>query len=227
MSLIDTQFIDIQWLKMYGLGRNNVLDYFYTSPFFDLTSNNELIRTQGVQPEHLINMTGLEYALDTDIPDQPNLFVIRKQYRESPRKVQLLDVYYCLDGIIYQSPELLQLIRSRINKTSHYLVTSFQLLQNSTTYSTRRGRICWSQEVEEEGQEETHRKDDKKSDEAHELKVDDADGGIAAGSVVVSDGAAAVTSGVAAPATGTRTSTVTIREFPSFSRVIADLKKSF
>jgi MED6 mediator sub complex component len=207
MSMIDTQYIDIQWLKTYGLGRNNVLDYFYTSPFFDLASNNNLIRTQGVQPDHLVNLTGLEYAVDPDIPDQPNLFVIRKQYRESPKNVRILEVYYCLDGIIYQSPELLQLVRSRINKTSHYLDESFQLIQSSTSYSNRHGRICWAQEDHDSGPTEC-------------------------GGDQASSGAASTTAGQvgrdhssAGSGTSTDVPPVMIREFPSFSRVVEDLRK--
>ena len=204
--MIDTQYIDIQWLKTYGLGKNNVLDYFYTSPFFDLTSNNELIRTQAVHPDHLVNLTGLEYALDPDIPDQPNLFVIRKQYRESPRKEQILYLYYCVDGIIYQCPELLQLVRSRINKTSHYLARSFELLQSSTSYSSRYGRTCWSDKQEQEITDVTS------PDVTAEATMKDV---ATIENVVDSDDK----NGNVPP--------IIIPEFPSFNRVLEDLRKSF
>jgi hypothetical protein len=41
------------YLQTFGLRKENALDYFYLSPFFDVNSNNQLIRTQGVSIEHL------------------------------------------------------------------------------------------------------------------------------------------------------------------------------
>ena len=143
---VGTQYIDIFWLKTFGVFRVNVLDYFYESPFFDPTSNNQLIRTQGVAPEHMISMTGMEYVLDELNMCEPHLYVIKKQRRESPRKAELLEVYYVIDGIIYQSPDLLQLFRSRINKAAFYLGSSFNELQGTTSYTSKQGRKCWSRQ---------------------------------------------------------------------------------
>ena len=61
-------FMDIQWLSAFGVNKLSALDYFYTSPFFDQTSNNQRIRVQGLESERrdeiLKSMTGLEYMLD-------------------------------------------------------------------------------------------------------------------------------------------------------------------
>ena len=146
MSL-HTQYMDMIWLKFYGLSRVNVLDYFYSSPFFDLTSNNQLIRTQGVRPEHLVSMVGLEYVLDEINISEPNLFVIKMQYRKSPREISPREVFYCIDGVIYKSPDMLDLVRSRVTKASYYLGNSFNQLHETVSYSSIKGHRCWSDPI--------------------------------------------------------------------------------
>jgi len=92
--LENIQFIDSLWLRAYGLNRENVLDYFALSPFYDPKSNNEALRTQGAGPEHLQNMIGLEFVLEASCNHEPVLFVVKKQMRSSPRVAEVLDVYY-------------------------------------------------------------------------------------------------------------------------------------
>ena len=123
-------YIDIQYLAAFGLFKANCLEYFYTSPFFDQNSNNQRLRVQGLHPDQhlsvLQTMTGLEYVLDEHNTCEPNLFVFRKQNRWSPKRADLIDVYYCTDGIIYQCPDFLNLLKSRVAKTSFYLGRSFE-----------------------------------------------------------------------------------------------------
>ena len=200
---VGTQYLDILWLKTFGLYSVNVLDYFYTSPFFDHSSNNQLIRTQGVAPEHLISMVGIEYVLDEHNISEPNLYVIKKQLRESPRKAELQEIYYIIDGIIHQSPDLLQLFRARISKASHYLGNSFTALQSTTTYTSKEGRQCWSKR-EEIGNIE---KDTEIRDEENHMDV-----------MKESETKPAVRKVMVAG---------NIREFPPFLRMFEDLKTSF
>lgn len=54
----------------------------------------------------------MEYVLSDVI--EPNLFVIRKQKRESPEKASPMLAYYILDGSIYQAPQLCNVFASRI-----------------------------------------------------------------------------------------------------------------
>lgn len=56
--------------------------------------------------------TGMEYILQD--AQEPHLFVIRKQKRESPEKVSAQAAYYVLDGSIYQAPHLYNVIGSRV-----------------------------------------------------------------------------------------------------------------
>lgn len=57
-------------------------------------------------------MTGTEYMLNEVM--EPNLFVIRKQKRDSPEKVTPMLTYYILDGSIYQAPQLCNIFAARI-----------------------------------------------------------------------------------------------------------------
>lgn len=143
---MNTQYIDITWLSTFGLTSSNVLDYFYTSPFYDSASNNETFRRQGtpadVMVAHLTNgkTTGLEFALDTANTKEPHLFVIKKQNRHRS-SVDLLEVYYCLDGIIYQSPILLDLLRNRIAKVALRLKRSFEELDIAVLENQKLGEV--------------------------------------------------------------------------------------
>lgn len=129
---MNTQYIDITWLTTFGLQIDNVLEYFYTSPFYDPNCNNEIVRTQGLSSEHLQALVGTEYAVDIQSSQPPHLFVIRKQERRSKTITETLEIYYCLDGIVYQCPVLLDVIQTRIAKTTAALGQSFSALVEAT-----------------------------------------------------------------------------------------------
>jgi len=165
LELQTQSYIDIQYLATFGLYKINALEYFYTSPFFDAESNNERLRKQGVHPqEHLAilqTMTGLEFVLDEHNTCEPNLFVFRKQKRWSPKRADLIDVYYCTDGIIYQCADFLSLLKTRAAKTSFYLNRSFDLIHSGVRWTDssssiatagvgsrkrKSGFVCWKTE---------------------------------------------------------------------------------
>ncbi|KAL6606886.1 hypothetical protein ACP70R_042539 [Stipagrostis hirtigluma subsp. patula] len=119
-------FRDQLWLNTYPLDRNLVFDYFALSPFYDITCNNESLRSRQIHPldmSHLTKMTGIEYLL-TDVME-PHLFVIRKQRRESPEKSNAMLAYYILDGSIYQAPQLCNVFASRISRAMHHISKAF------------------------------------------------------------------------------------------------------
>ncbi|XP_057550096.1 mediator of RNA polymerase II transcription subunit 6 isoform X1 [Amaranthus tricolor] len=121
-------FRDQLWLNTYPLDRNLVFDYFALSPFYDRTCNNEQLRMNSIHPldlSHLSKMTGLEYLLNEVI--EPNLFVIRKQKRDSPEKVTPMLTYYVLDGSIYQAPQLCNVFNARIGRALYYVQKAFSI----------------------------------------------------------------------------------------------------
>uniref|UniRef100_A0A2C9W3P1 Mediator of RNA polymerase II transcription subunit 6 n=1 Tax=Manihot esculenta TaxID=3983 RepID=A0A2C9W3P1_MANES len=68
-------------------------------------------------------MTGIEYMLSEVM--EPNLFVIRKQKRDSPEKVTPMLTYYILDGSIYQAPQLCNVFAARIGRALYYISKAF------------------------------------------------------------------------------------------------------
>ena len=71
------------WMPI--LNRSNVLEYFSESMFYDHQCNNAIIRMQGLNPDQMLGMQGVEYVLL--IAQEPILYVIRKQHRTSPTQV--------------------------------------------------------------------------------------------------------------------------------------------
>ena len=122
----NSQYVDTVWLATFGLSANNVLDYFYSCPFYSATSNNQILRAQGLPLSHLQNMVGVEYNLEPSLTQEPRLYVIFQQDRKSAQRAELVRIYYCLDGIIYQCPNFIQLLRVRISLTANYLHSAFQ-----------------------------------------------------------------------------------------------------
>jgi hypothetical protein len=128
---VNSNYIDIIWLTTQGLFKYNALEYFYSSHFYDSDCNNQVIRSQGVSIDHLSEMTGWEYSVDDEHCAEPHLFVIRRAFRKSPKQLEVAEVFYILDGIIYQSPNMYDVLRTRLLKTSYNLQESFSEMSES------------------------------------------------------------------------------------------------
>ncbi|XP_067005005.1 mediator of RNA polymerase II transcription subunit 6 [Anabrus simplex] len=128
---------DSAWIPM--LNPSNVMDYFSerSNPFFDRTCNNEIVKMQRLNPEQLNNMTGLEYILLH--VQEPILYVIRKQHRHSPTQATPLADYYIIAGIVYQAPDLLSVINSRLMSTIHHLQSAFEEASSYSRYHPSKG----------------------------------------------------------------------------------------
>lgn len=140
ISFMDPMCLQDLQARNIPLSRENILEYFSMSPFYDSQSNNEAIRAQGVSAIHLKGMKGLEFEVEPT-QDEPKLFVIKKQKRSSPTSADILEVYYVLDGTIYQSPSLLDILNVRYSDICHYLHQAFQVALDDLQY-TPRGRTC-------------------------------------------------------------------------------------
>lgn len=154
-------YIDIQWLDMYtrkierkadgnlgpvGLHRGNIMDYFYTSPFYDINSCNESLRQKSSSWEEvnqeLLKMTGIQFVLDSQNINEPNLFIIKRIRRINQLSHDTLFIYYCFDGVIYQGPGFTSLIHSRVIKSSYYLMQSYSIAENCAAYDES-GHSVW------------------------------------------------------------------------------------
>ncbi len=67
---------------------------------------------------------GIEYTIHDS--QEPHLFVIHKQMRDTPKKTTSLTFYYILDGRIYQAPPLHAAMSSRM--VGHLCILRFLTL---------------------------------------------------------------------------------------------------
>ncbi|MCJ8731087.1 hypothetical protein PDJAM_G00191910 [Pangasius djambal] len=111
-NLLGISWVDSSWVPMLNSG--NVLDYFSerSNPFYDRTCNNEVVKMQRLTLDHLKQMVGVEYILLH--AQEPILYIIRKQQRQSPAQLIPLADYYIIAGVVYQAPDLGSVISSRV-----------------------------------------------------------------------------------------------------------------
>ncbi|CAH6723649.1 mediator of RNA polymerase II transcription subunit 6 [[Candida] jaroonii] len=132
-----------EWINQFGLHTGNVLDYFSESPFYDRTSNNQVIKMQfQFQPpppniqtpleftkyfeNKLIEMVGIEFIIA--YVREPDFWIIRKQNRLNKENVQILNDYYIIGANIYQSPKIYDLLSSRLLNSTLSIKNSINLL---------------------------------------------------------------------------------------------------
>ncbi len=108
-----------------------ILLYFSFSPFFDTQSINQDLLIQNNKYNIMAELAkndGLQFVIDNDFNHAaPRLFVVNK-IRKSGDEITKLEVYYYLDGVIMQAPQLLDLIRARFGKAAMHLQASFAAL---------------------------------------------------------------------------------------------------
>jgi mediator of RNA polymerase II transcription subunit 6 len=132
---------EIQWRAPpefdQGIHSNSVLYYFAQSPFFDKTSNNELVFGQGLNNPgmtqflatrelfegRLKTMSGLEFIVaqepaETGPGAGTGVWVINKQTRRKRQgeedKIEVHATYFIVGENIYMAPSLADIISSRI-----------------------------------------------------------------------------------------------------------------
>lgn len=114
-------FVDHVFLSSNPLTSENILDYFSTSPFYDKSSVNEILKMQnqyrGISTlqQDVSKHKGVFYVLDHCNTDN-TLFVIR----QSDNDVNLA-YFYVIHGHIYKAPTNNKIFNTRINDIYWYL----------------------------------------------------------------------------------------------------------
>lgn len=145
VELDEVQWRSPEWIQAYGLNKNNVLDYFALSPFYDRSSNNQVLKMQsnfneqmrmnGIElTKELKKLTGIEYQVV--ISREPDLWVIFKQNRKSPTDTDVLAVYFVTGENIFQSPSIYNVLASRILATSKFLEEALQIAEQLPEFSS-------------------------------------------------------------------------------------------
>lgn len=143
MATRETPLDEMQWSSipiaqsMSGIHENSVLHYFATSPFFDPTSNNNIISSQAQYnpalmqvvgtrkafEAHLKTMSGLEFMISEQPAEMTpgagtGVWVIRKQTRRKrpgeEDEITVHSTYFVVNENIYMAPTLLDVLGSRV-----------------------------------------------------------------------------------------------------------------
>jgi hypothetical protein len=83
-------------------------------------------------------MIGIQYICDEAFQHLYNrespIYVVKKIKRKSERSYDLIDIYYCIEGVFYKSPDFFELVKTRYQKFSHHVTSSFEALSDSVEY---------------------------------------------------------------------------------------------
>lgn len=148
--LDEIQWKSPEWIQQFGLHTGNVLEYFTESPFFDRTSNNQVLKMQlqFQQIPPLINpityfqtklseMIGVEFVIA--YVKEPDFWIIRKQKRFNQLNSIPQQDYYIIGANIYQAPKIFDLLSSRLLSSVLSIKKSLELSNKLSNYSISDG----------------------------------------------------------------------------------------
>lgn len=146
-KLDELQWKSPEWIQLFGLRTENVLEYFGQSPFFDRTSNNQVLKMQNQfqvnnnidLTKQLTKMKGIEFIIH-DVRE-PDFWIIRKQRRLSPIEVKPISDYYIIGANIYMSPSINKIMESRLLSTTYLLKQSLNRLSNLSRFDPSSGHF--------------------------------------------------------------------------------------
>ncbi|KAI8866320.1 hypothetical protein GQ42DRAFT_126262, partial [Ramicandelaber brevisporus] len=130
-----------EWLAMYGpLRRENVLDYFSLSPFWDTGCKNANLRMQMRVQLQQQQQQQQQQQMHPGMPVHGAQFVIQKQQRTSAREpARPLAVFYVINDCIYMAPDLYSVVSNRIRSVANCVKTGFELASQAVEYSIADG----------------------------------------------------------------------------------------
>eukprot|EP00040_Diaphanoeca_grandis_P016333 m.84231 g.84231 ORF g.84231 m.84231 type:complete len:257 (-) comp25725_c0_seq2:272-1042(-) len=157
-KMLEQSFVDKR-CPPHALAGPNVLQYFCQpgdNPFYDRTCNNQrlLQKNQGtLNPEELKGMKGIEYVVTHS--QEPVLHLIQKQNRRTeglPENVSPMEMYYMVQGEVYQCPDMMTMLHSHMSTTLHHLEKAIALGHEMKTFHANKG-YTWKQTEGEESQD--------------------------------------------------------------------------
>ncbi|KAI5967838.1 MED6 [Candida pseudojiufengensis] len=158
---------EIQWkspefIQERGLNTGNVLEYFALSPFYDRTSNNQVLmmqfQYQQIQlPVHmnfhqyfqsrLSEMTGVEFVIA--FVREPDFWIIRKQKRLNQQHTFTLQDYYIIGANVYQAPKIYDVLSGRLLANILSVKQSMKTLSKMTSYHISDGGHSFNNSLHE------------------------------------------------------------------------------
>ncbi|XP_023691749.1 mediator of RNA polymerase II transcription subunit 6 isoform X2 [Paramormyrops kingsleyae] len=119
-----------------------------------------MVKMQRLSLDHLNQMVGVEYILLH--AQEPILYIIRKQQRQSPTQVTPLSDYYIIAGVVYQAPDLGSVIGSRVLSAVHGIQSAFDEAMSYCRYHPSKG--YWWHFKDQEEREKAKPKSKKKEE---------------------------------------------------------------
>jgi hypothetical protein len=111
----------------FPLKKENVMDYFKLSDFYDRKSINQQCEDKKLNfITERVKFEGIEYSLENDFKDN-ELYIIGKYYREKEGRT-LLGYYYVFKGKIYKAPNLYSILSSNIQSVSLNFLNIFNYI---------------------------------------------------------------------------------------------------
>ncbi|CAF1150862.1 unnamed protein product [Adineta ricciae] len=141
-SLLNLSWSDLSWFQQTNtaLSEETALPYFCQmgNPFYDRSSLNERFYMNNLTAEAMMNASGIEYIVIHK--QNPVLFIIRKQYRDSLNEPRPLQEYYILaPGHIYQAPDAASVISHRLLTAVHHFGKAFDEASQKAAYHPSSG----------------------------------------------------------------------------------------
>ncbi|KAF3188342.1 Mediator of RNA polymerase II transcription subunit 6 [Orbilia oligospora] len=141
------------FIQQWGqLNSNNILLYFFNSPFFDRSSNNSslfmqtqtnpslnhLVHNRAAFESRLKSMIGVEFVVAAEDPANA-MWVIKKQMRRSPTETQLLDVYFVVGENVFMAPTMEKVMTARLLTVTSDILKAQELCSSLVHFSTEAG----------------------------------------------------------------------------------------
>ncbi|KAK6204700.1 MED6 mediator subfamily complex component-domain-containing protein [Scheffersomyces amazonensis] len=159
-ALDEIQWKSPEFIQERGLHTGNVLEYFSLSPFYDRTSNNQVLMMQfqfqqiqipmGMTFQQffqtkLTEMTGIEFIIAYN--REPDFWIIRKQKRIDSNNAFPIQDYYIIGANVYQAPKIYDILASRLLSGVLSIKNSMDLLTNMTQYHVSDGGHSYNNAV--------------------------------------------------------------------------------
>ncbi|KAG0436396.1 Mediator of RNA polymerase II transcription subunit 6 [Dictyocoela muelleri] len=148
-----------------NLDLNTLFDYFTTSPFYDRTCSNEIIKMQTQRNptnDKLKEMVGIQYIThEYELENIRKLIekctgsslILFKIFRHSYHDFKLLTFYYVVDGFIYEANSDAQIFKVRISNFLFYCNKALDLFFEMRHFDIFKGFVF---ETNDEAEDENN-----------------------------------------------------------------------